>query len=292
MAIVAALFLLAFWNPIRYHLVAKWLHDGNWSHGWLIPAFSIYLLATRREELLAARPKPNYLGALILAASMGVCFLSAWQFRMAYPQALSMIGALFGLTLLLGGLPVLRVAWFPIAFLILAVPLPQSLYVDLTMPLRKLASSVAAAVMPFFVNGLHTEAQAVVIDYVIPGRPPGSLNVEEACSGMRSIMAFVTLGVAMAYVNDRPAWHRLVMLLGCVPIALFCNSIRVTVTGLLHVTGHEDWATGTPHAMLGMLMFVIALGLFSLVGYVLNHLWVEDATERANENKGQSAVWD
>ena len=104
--------------------------------------------------------------------------------------------------------------------------------------------------MPWFAKGLYTEAQAVVIDYVMPGRPPGQLNVEEACSGMRLMMAFVTLGVAMAYLRDRPAWQRIVMVLSCVPIAVFCNSIRVTTTGLLHVHGRQELAAGTAHQLL------------------------------------------
>ena len=207
-------------------------------------------------------------------------FLSAWILRMGYPQAVSIVGAILGVTLLMGGWPVMRIAWFPILFLLLAIPLPQSMYVSLTMPLRECASTVAAAVMPLLAPGLHTEAQAVVIDYSMPGYGIGQLNVDEACSGMRSLMAFVTLGVAMAYIHERPAWHRGVMLVCCIPLAVFCNTIRVTATGLLYVYGHRDLAQGTPHALLGVVMFAIALGLFMLIGYVLNHLVVEEPDER------------
>ncbi len=90
-------------------------------------------------------------------------------------------------------------------------------------------------------------------------------------------MAFVTLGVAMAYLGDRPTWQRLVMVFACVPIAIFCNTIRVTTTGLFFVYGHEDLARGTPHQLLGFAMLALALGSFSLLGYVLSHLFVEDA---------------
>lgn len=275
-AVVVVLLLLAYWAPIRHTLIGRWLADGNWSHGWLIPALSLYFLATKWEELFRCRPRPSYLGAVVLALSLSAYFVSAWWFRMAYPQALSIVGAIFGLTLLLGGWSVMRVAWFPILFLLLAIPLPQSIFVELTMPQQKLASSVAAAVMPLFAPGLITESQAVVIDYVMPGLPPDSLNVDEACSGMRSIMAIVTLGVALAYLRDRPTWQRIIMVLFCVPIAIGCNTIRVTVTGLLYVHGHPEWAKGTAHQVLGILMFAIALGLFLLVGRVLSHLFVEE----------------
>ena len=279
-AIVTGLLLLAYWGVVRSNLIARWIHDDNWSHGWLIPLFSIYFLISRREQLLNVRPKPNYLGIVVLTLSLSMYFLSAWVLRMGYPQAVSIVGAILGVTLLMGGWPVMRIAWFPILFLLFAIPLPQSMYVSMTMPLRECASTVAAAVMPLLAPGLHTEAQAVVIDYSMPGYGIGQLNVDEACSGMRSLMAFVTLGVAMAYIHERPAWHRGVMLVCCIPLAVFCNTIRVTATGLLYVYGHRDLAQGTPHALLGVVMFAIALGLFMLIGYVLNHLVVEEPDER------------
>lgn len=279
LVVVIGLLLLVYWGSIRHHLVARWISDGNWSHGWLIPVFSVYLLNGKRDELARCRPKPSYAGAAILMLSLAIYFIAAWRLRMTYPQALSMVGAILGVTLLLGGWSVMRVAWFPILFLVLAVPLPDRLYVSLTMPLRQLAASAAALLMPLFVSGLHTDAQAVVIDYVMPARPPGTLNVEEACSGMRLMMAFVTLGVAMAYLGQRPLWQRVVMVLFCLPIALLCNTVRVTVTGLLIVLDMREWATGTPHQLLGILMLLVALSLFSLVGYVLSHLFVEVSEE-------------
>lgn len=280
LAVVVVLFLIAYWAPIRYTLAGRWLSDGNWSHGWLIPLFSLYFLSIKRDELARCHPRPSYWGAVILALSLAAYFISAWRLRMAYPQALSIVGAIFGLTLAIGGWSIMRVAWFPILFLVLAVPLPQSIYVDLTMPQQKLVSAVAAAVMPVVTPGLVTEPQAVVIDYIMPGMEPGSLNVEEACSGMRSTMAIVTLGVALAYLGDRPTWQRLVMVVACIPIAMFCNAIRVTVTGLLYVHGYPELAKGTAHQVLGILMFAIALGLFVLTGFVLSRLFVEEPREK------------
>jgi len=293
-AILAGLLVVVYWSSITHHLVHRWLHDGNWSHGFLIPLFSLYFLYMHREELAACRPRGSYWGAVILTLSLTMYFVSAWRLRMAYPQALSIVGSIFGLTLLMGGWSVMRIAWFPILFLVLAVPLPNRMYVELTMPMRQWASAAAAAIMPLFVHGLHTEAQAVVIDYMLPGHPAGTLNVEEACSGMRLMMAFVTLGVAMAYLGDRPLWQRVVMVACCVPIALFCNTLRVTVTGFLYIFGDKtvswfhwagvdtlgDLARGTPHQLLGFAMLGIALGLYALVGYVLSHLFIEEEDEQ------------
>lgn len=276
-SLISVLFVAAYWGPIRQLLLAKWLNDGNWSHGFLIPLFSVYFLYTKRDDLSRCSIRPSYLGALVLAFSLGTYFVSAWVYRMGYPQALSIVTSLFGVVLLLGGWGLLRVAWFPVLFLVLAIPLPDRQYVALTMPLRQWASSAAASLMPLFTPGLHTEAQAVVIDYVLPGHGAGTLNVEEACSGVRLMMAFVTLGVATAYIHDRPPWQRVVMVASCVPIAVLCNTIRVTTTGLLYIHGREEFAQGTAHQLLGIVMLLIALGLYALLGYVLSHIIVDEA---------------
>lgn len=275
LAIVSALICFVYWGPIRWLLVARWIEDGNWSHGWLIPLFSLYFVYTKAPQLFATTPRPSYVGAVVLALSLAVYFTFSWVVPMGYLQAVSIVGTIFGVTLLLGGWVIVRIVWFPIVFLLLAVPLPHRVYVELTRPLREWASTAAAAIMPLFVTGLHTEAQAVVIDYLAPGGLSGQLNVEEACSGMRLMMAFVTLGVAMAYLGDRPAWQRVIMVVFCIPIAVFCNTIRVTMTGLFLITGRTYLAQGTPHQLLGIAMLVLALGMFALVGYVLANLFVE-----------------
>jgi len=275
LAIVGALLTFVFWEPVRHTLIARWISDGNWSHGWLIPIFSLYFLYVSRDRIIKAQPNPTLWGAPVILGAFAVFFWSAWWARMAYPQALMLVPVLIGVVLLLGGVNILRVVWFPVLFLALAVPLPHRFYFQLTTPLRILASKAAAMILPLLIPGLHTDAQAVVIDYIKPGMQAGQLNVEEACSGMRLLMAFVTLGIAMAYLGERPLWQRLILVLACLPIALFCNIVRVTTTGYLSITGHRDLAQGTAHQLLGMAMLVLALGLFSLLGYVLSHLFVE-----------------
>lgn len=274
--VVAALFLFIYWSPIQNDLIWKWTNDGNWSHGWLLPLFSLYFLSTRRDELFRCRIQPNMLGAVVIALSLLMYFVSAWVYLMGYPKVVSLLGVLFGLVLLFGGWKVARLTWFPIAYLILAIPLPQGIYVDITMPMQKLASQVAGLLMPVLTPGLLIEVQGITIDFIFEGRA-STLNVEEACSGMRLMMAFVALGVAMAYLGERPIWQRILMVLSCIPIALICNTVRVTTTGLFYVHGRTDLAKGTPHELLGILMLGLAFALYALVGFVLNRLIIEES---------------
>jgi exosortase len=285
--IVSVLTFVAYRTAIIHRLVERWSTDGNWSHGFLIPVFSLYFLYSRQDELFQARVRRNYLGAVVVACSLLLYFYSAWVTPMSYPQNVSLVGVIFGLVLLFGGWEVMRIAWFPIAFLLFAIPLPEAVFVELTMPLRVLASQVSASVMPLLMPGLRCEAQSVIIDYVSPAGSTGQLNVEEACSGLRLMMSFVALGVAVAYLHPRPLWQRLVMVVSCLPIAVLCNTIRVTVTGLLHVSGREEYARGTPHQLLGIGMLLIAFGLFTLLGWVLANLFVEGETD--GEEKGSAA---
>lgn len=291
--IVALLLVVVYWAPIRSLLVARWMSDGNWSHGFLIPVFSLYFLYVKRDELPVGPAKPSYLGVPVLALGLSVYFAFAWVIPMGYPQGVSIVVSIFGVTLLLGGWRVMRVAWFPILFLLLAIPLPHRTYVELSRPLREWSSVAGATLMPMFMSGLYTQAQALVIDYLVTSDVTsevrtGQLNVEQACSGMRLLMSFFTIGLAMSYLGDRPMWQRLVMVVCCVPIAVFCNTIRVTLTGLAVVAERADLAQGTPHQLLGIAMLALSLGLFWLLGYVLSNLVVEVGDEPAGAGQVNS----
>lgn len=281
-ATVAALLLAVFWGPVRNVLIYKWSNDANWSHGWLIPLFSLYFLHMRRDEIAATPRKTCYWGLLVLVASLAVYFAFLLVWPRSYPRAAALVPSIFGVTLLMGGWALIRIVWFPIAFLLLGVPLPDGLYFEITWPLRQAASFIATAALPL-IPGVETELGGrTVIDFYYQGRK-GSLNVAEACSGMRLIMAFVTLGAVMAYLGDRPLWQRGMLVVFCIPIAIACNSLRVFITGVLYVTDLTDYARGTPHALLGIAMLPIAMGLYAVVGYVMSHLFIEEADLPAAE---------
>ncbi len=282
-AILGGLLVAVYFQTIKTTLIHRWISDGTWSYGWLVPLFSLYFLSHRRDMLRRSAVRPTYAGLVVLLASLACYLLTIWVYHYSYPRALTLVGCIVGLTLFLGGWGVLRAAWFPIVFLIFAIPLPQGIYVGLTMPLQRLASLVTASVLSMLPN-VYAEVSGVVVDYTY-GSVSGHLNVEQACSGMRSMMAIITLGVAAAYLGDRPRWQRITMVIACLPIAVACNTVRVTATGLLHVYQdsalgrrlHFDWLTGpTPHAMLGLITFLIAVALFSLVGWVLSNLLIDE----------------
>jgi exosortase len=146
--------------------------------------------------------------------------------------------------------------------------------------MRKFAAQIAGVILEF-VPDLYADVSGVVINVTYRGvqlEPP--LDVAEACSGMRLLMAFLALGVAMAYLHYRPAWQRLILLCSTIPIAILCNIVRVTVTGFIYILGDPKYAQGIWHDGLGMLMLPLAFGLYGLLAWIMSNFFVEERDAR------------
>jgi len=303
--ILAGLLGILFRTEIE-RIVHLWMTDPNWSHGFLIPLFSLYFVHQKKRAILSLdfapdplferlhgrRPqrlspgqtRANYLGLLLL-----VFVLVFYVFNVvspagyAYFRPLSLIAAAGAVVLFLGGWRLLRYTWLPIAFFVFAIPLPRRYYVGLTTPMRHLSAAVATALLNL-VPHLEAATRGVIIDVVYQGqRLEPALDVAEACSGMRLLMAFLALGVAMAYLHPRPAWQRAVLLASTVPIAILCNVVRVTVTGFLYVLVGQQYTQGIYHDMLGLAMLPLAFGLYGLLAWFMTSLFIDDDDQTGGE---------
>jgi exosortase len=236
----------------------------------------------RPAPLEPGQTRANYLGLVfLLAVLVFYVFNVVSPAGYAYFRPLSLIAALGAVVFFLGGRRLLVHTWLPIAFLVFAVPLPRRYYVSLTMPMRQVAATVATALLNL-VEGIDAHLSGVVIDIVYQGRHlEPALDVEEACSGMRLLMAFLALGVAMAYLHERPWWQRIVLLISTVPIAIFCNIVRVTTTGFIYVLAGPSYAQGIYHDMLGLAMLPLAFGLYGLLAWFLSSLFVDEGGDAA-----------
>ena len=278
--IVAVLFYLLFQQELT-RLFALWMTPGE-SHGLLIPAFSLYFLYQVRDELAKTEGKPSILGvALMLLSLLG--YVAAIQMRIGYFKPIMMIFTLAGIVLTLGGWPVLRLTWLPIFFLIFAIKIPDFIYTPLTMKLRTWASLFAATILDF-IPGLNCEAWNVVIKGSYKGEPV-ELNVADACSGMRLLRTFVALGVAMAWLEKRPTWQRIGLLISTIPIAIICNMLRVLITGLIYIFIGPEYATGLLHSLLGLVMLVVAFALYGGLTWVMNNFVIEETDDQDEENE-------
>ena len=276
--IIGTLFCYLFRDEIQA-IIHRWLTDSSWSHGFLIPMFSLYFINQHKEDILRSvqnnELRPNYIGLLFLICGVLFYPFNIVQLQYAYLRPLGMIATLGAIVLFLGGWRLVKYTWLPIVYLIFAVPLPRRYYVSLTMPMRRLAASVATALLNL-VGGLEATVNGVVIDVIYKGHKlEPSLNVAEACSGMRLLMAFLALGVAMAYLHHRPLWQRLVLLACTIPIAIFCNIVRVTITGFIYVLIHPKYTQGIYHDSLGFMMLPLAFGLYGFLAWFMSSLFIE-----------------
>lgn len=280
LGLITALFYSVFRVEIS-RIMGRWLSDPSWSHGFLIPLFSLYFVNQRKADILSLQSRPSYWGLLLLVAAISVyVFNTVSPSGYAYLRSCALLLALGATVLLLGGWGLIRYTWLPLIYLLFAVPLPQRYYVALTMPMRRLAALIAAALLNL-VHSVETTVNGVVIDIIHNGRViEPALNVAEACSGMRLLMAFLALGVAMAYLHERPAGQRLVLLVCSIPIAVICNIIRVTATGFIYVFVHPKYTQGIYHDALGMAMLPLAFALHGALAWFLGSLYVDEDADR------------
>lgn len=271
--IIGGLFVYLYRNEIN-GVVYQWIADSNWSHGFLIPLFSLYLINRHKTEILNVQTKPSYLGLLLLVCGIVFYPLNVVHFQYGYLGPVSMIATLGAVVLFLGGWKLVRHTWLPIGFLIFAVPLPVRYYVKFTMPMRHLSAKVAAVLLDM-VGSIEAAASGAVINVFYKGQrldPP--LDVAEACSGMRLLMAFLALGVLMAYLHERPKTQRIVLLASTIPIAIICNIVRVTAAGFIYVLIDPKYAQGVYHDILGLAMLPLAFGMYGLLAWFMSNLFV------------------
>jgi exosortase len=270
-------------------LVHVWSTNPNFSQGFLIPVISAMFIYLRWNTLRNLPVKPAYVGLLLLAFGVfgQVLFRITGQEQFS---DLSMLVVLFGLGLWLLGWQQMKILWLPICYLLFMINPPQALYVKLTTPLQSIAASGGAHMLLLF--GIHAYREATQIHLQVGDKWP-SLNVAQACSGIRMLTAFFALAVALAYSTNRPMWQKLMLSLCALPIAIFVNALRVTLSGVLFAYAGSEWARGSTHASLGLLMLIPAgllqLGAAKLIDLFEENLFVDDLEHHGHAEQGAKA---
>lgn len=256
--------LLACYAPVLLRLANDWMIDDDMSHGFFVPAVALYIAWSERSRIFSRSYSPSLIGVPVLllaalqliAATLGVeLFLARTAF----------IVSIAGLLLCAGGLALLRALAFPLGLLLFMVPLPSIVYNQITFPLQLLASSIAE-------HSLMALGVPVLRDGNILETANQRLSVVEACSGIRSLLSLSFLALVYGYFFDTKTWMRWVLLLLTVPIALFANAFRVTMTGFI---GEYDraLAEGALHTFEGWVIFLFSLLLLAAAHRGVNFLY-------------------
>lgn len=249
-ALLIAALVVAVYFRVLYKLVVDWWQIPDFSHGFLVPPFAAYVLWRKRASLLRARMVPTWTGVALMALGLVVLLLGVYGSEL-FLSRVSLIIVLFGMVLAFGGRKLLSETRFALLVLLLAIPIPSIVFAQITLPLQVLASKLASGLLPLFGVPVLREGNIIQL-------PALSLEVAEACSGIRSLMSLLTLSIVYGCLLDRPNWRRLLLALASVPIAIAANATRLLGTGLCVQYWDPQKAMGFFHEFSGWVMFVVS----------------------------------
>lgn len=239
-----------YWS-ILFHLVVQWSSSQDFSHGFIVPLFSAFVVWQERRKLASLQLRPSRAGLAIVAFAM--CILIVGQLGAElFLSRVSLLILLAGLVILFCGWRYFRALLFPWAFLFLMIPIPTIIFNQVAFPLQLFASQVASAILPLLGVPVLREGNLINLATM-------QLQVAEACSGIRSLMMLIALSIIYGYLMERRLWARWVLAAASIPIAIAANNVRIIGTGLLAHYWSPDVAEGYYHTSWGLLTWIISL---------------------------------
>jgi exosortase len=271
------LILLTIWlySSLLMRLAQQWWQDPNYTHGFFVPVFSLFLIWESRARLAALPRKPSWWGLVILIFALMVLVLGTITSGF-FLSRVSLLLLICGMVVFLAGWKHLAAISFPLAFLIFMIP-SSTLVEQITFPLQILASKTAT----FLLNGIGVPA---IREGNIILLPNARLEVAEACSGIRSLFSLITLTVIYGYLAETRIGIRMLLALIAIPVSILANALRIAVTGLVVQRWGIEGAQGTRHLLSGWLIFAGSLLLiFALHRLSRIFLSVKQASPEAEE---------
>jgi exosortase len=276
-ACVLALAGWAFW-PALVDMSDRWAHDPQYSHGYLVPLFALYLLWLRRARLTRQELRPAAWGLGLIAGAGLLYVVGAAYMHYAYLGQIAILPCLAGIAVLGGGRAALQWAWPAIAFLAFMVPLPESVSLAMSGPMQTIATLGSTFLLQVLGRPAIAEGNVIQLNEI-------ELGIVEACSGLRMLVVFFALSTAVAMLIRKPLWERCLIAASAVPIALASNILRVTITGICFELAGPDYGHYF-HDIAGFIMPLWGLMFLGLEMLVLKKLLSEPTGARAAPTRG------
>jgi exosortase len=267
----AAAVLALYW-PLFPKLAAVWDSDPNYSHGLLVPLLSVgfaYQIAGEKKTLpllSTVSPREFYEGLFQLTCGL-LLHLAMWFAHNLFMEVLSLVIVIRGLLLMLGGRAASSDYGFPVLFLLFMAPLPIHWYQPIAIRMQQFVSDVSTAVLSALGVPVYQEGYFVFV-------PGYTMEVAEACSGLRQLVAILALGVAIGHLSGRGRAYRWLLGLAALPIAVVANCVRVVVSGLILIAFGPEWAEGVFHTLEGLA--IIAIAALLMVGVAWGMARIQD----------------
>jgi exosortase len=277
-AVSCVAFCVLYWDWFQRQAVFSTKFIEDWGHAFVIPLISGYMIWRQRHLLAAATARAFWpgLALVLLGVACYVFFMLSVPNHML--QGLAMITTLFGIVLTAFGPAILRIAALPMLFLVFCITVSESVMLELTFPLKLLASKGAWILLnvlgPIFGYTIDLDGNMLTM-ITADGTELPQLNVAEACSGMRMLVAFFALAAAVGVLACKEWWQRIALIMLAAPVALLMNIVRVATLALLSLIDPE-LAHGDAHMLIGTILLVPSLGLFLGVVWALKRAIPEE----------------
>ncbi|MGL6075775.1 MAG: exosortase/archaeosortase family protein [Fimbriiglobus sp.] len=269
--------LLTLWAylPTFQFLIGKWTDDPQYSHGFLVPAFSAYLLYRRYQAGLMGLSAPWTVLGLVILGLLVVARGLAGGLMFHQLDCLALVFSVVALVMMAGGKKLLIGVWPGLVFLAFMIPLPYEMERNLGGPLKNIATTSSTYLLQTLGLPAIAEGHIILIDEV-------RLGVVDACSGLKMLMTFSAFAVGAVLMLDRTRFEKLLILMGIVPIALIVNILRITATGIAYTLTDDKNTLNWVHDIHGWLMMPAGLGLLGLQLATLSRLVVPAETTTTN----------
>lgn len=267
--------IVAVYFPTYYKLAGGLWQTDDQAHGWIIFGILLWLVWQLRDRLLSAAVQPRpLLGSVALVFGL-LCYVLGRSQDILPLEIGSQIPVFIGLLLILSGWAAVRVAWFPLLYMIFLIPLPGVLIDTVTAPLKHYISVIAEYTL--YHVGLPIARSGVIITI-----GPYQLLVADACSGLHSMFSLSALGVLFMYMmNRKSVAHNAIMLLSILPVAFVANIVRVMVLILVTYFLGDEAGQGFLHGMAGMVLLVAALFFLFVLDWILTLIFRSPERDKA-----------
>ena len=254
-------FVVVVYLPVLYDLVIDWYIDDNYSHGFLILPLAVWLIWRKRKDLAQTPISKNNLGLLFIVGSL-MLLIAGTAGAEYFTARTSFVFLLVSMSFYFFGWPFTRKIWFAFFIMLFMIPIPYVIYYAITFPMQLFASKVSTVFLQAI--GLPLIRQGNILH--IPGY---SMEVAEACSGIRSLFSLLALGALFAYFTQTNKIKAVILFLSTIPIAIAGNVFRVSLTALCAHTISIKFAEGILHEISGLIVFVFSLFLLFVFGAIL-----------------------
>lgn len=253
--------LVGLYWPILVHLVLEWSKNDNYTHGFLIPLVSGFMIFTIRSELKNITLRPVNSGLLLLL--VGLVQLCIGKVGSDFfLQTTSILLVVIGVVLFLLGNIVARRLLLPIGYLVFMIPLPTILWNAIAFPMQLFSSFITEKVVQLIGIPVFREGNVLFLAQT-------TLEVVDACSGLRSLVTMFALSAFFAWFSNLCSWRKWALFFSAAPIAILANIARLTFTAVLARMFGGEVAQGFLHDISGIFIFVVGLLLLATVRKIL-----------------------